>query len=1667
MKKITIGVGWLILMGCLLLAGLAGTARAVWLELRLGRRAPESAESRRGAAQAPAPAVAGDASGGAPKAAQEAKKPVPDEAARPANLRVETAMYDKTQDKVRLEFNARPDMDVLRNYVSVGPLRSGVANFSFDIQYDYDWERRSRRCRYWVDVEGDFAYRTNVVLRLREGLPAAGEFRLGALEAEKVLVFRRRDAPPRVQFATRGRYLPPCGERLLAVDSINVAKIRLGAAAIPPANIVQLLAREEGVYKKIWQDMSADSECTEDLAGKLREWEVKTTCVTNEHCITPCRLRTLPEASSNGVFLVMARSGDSERKEWFLDEEWNPNRYRLVCVTDMGLTVRQNGSQLLVWTTSLATGRPVTNGVIDVYASNNRRIGTGAIDGRGLCAIACEKDETPFAVIARAADGTDTSFLCLKDRLSLEERQLPDGVREPYLAANELTAFVWTERKIYRHGEPIFMHAILRNGTFAAPRPLPVEARLVDPSGKVVGNKSLVSDAEGAVWFDGFAVAAERPSGMWRVEVCTPGKDGKVLGQQKVSVEEFVPPQIRVTVVPKVDCPTNITFDVTAEHLFGGPAKNLACHGIVLFEDVPFSPVGWTNWSFGDETKGLNPSCRRLEETRLDGNGHAAFQAPLLAESGSPKAAVRVTGQGIVTTAGGRSACAQATDVLHCHPFYVGTDLAANVRIRQTGHPVVRVACVKPDGTRLPESRRLKVEFERVESVYSCREKDRNWVGWECERVFIPCPVATKEIETKADADVELAIPFRRMGDYRLRLTDERAGVTFAKTFWLGDCGDNEIRAPLANPANVTLSTDKAIYRPGERPRLLVKAPFAGWALLTLMREKVLSTKVFRLSGATAELVLDPVDGDWTPNVDVALNVVQTAENGGYGQTARAHGRTSIAIRRPENELPVTVATSYAYAGSGPGILKVDVSACGPAATGTTAVVTLVDEGIHSLTKWTTPAPVEHFARLRSGRLPLFDLFDNLLPVWDGDPAKICGVKTGGGGELEMLGRMSPIRSRRFRSLALWQTAVPLTDGRGSATFALPEFSGAVRVTAVAYAARAVGAGDARQKIAPKLVMEPDLPRFAAPADRFAATLSLFNRSGSAGDVAWTVEQRIEGRPPAVVATGRAALAEAASTNLSVDVAVPDRTGTLNLVFAAEGFGERHAQTIELPIRPAVAARETSRTIMLAPGETKTFTVAAGGSSPESTVRTFTMYGNRLGELVGALEFLANYPHGCLEQTASQIFPLVAAGGFLNQLQVTAEPLSNRTAYVEAGLRRVQSMIRANDFTMWPDTDYPPWDREVSLYAAHFLLAAEKNGHALNPVCRRRVGEFLRKWVFEKEPAVKAYACQILALAGTPMTDQMLTLYDGRAKLAVLSRVRLARAFALAGDRVRARELVAHGVARPDSVVEAAFTILALLELNPQDERLGVLVAYLEEKRVPSRYDWGTTRENAHALLALGAYYRHHPPAGGKPQLALVRAGGTERILVEKKPEIVRGAEPVRVENRGAGTAWLAWREIGIPAVASVTNESRTIAVTRTIRNAQGKPIGRDAVRRGDWLTVDLELKSETPQTFSDLVVVDLFPAAFEPDCGEMRPAATGNPDAKRIDWVMRADARDDRMLVFSKRFKLERGQSVRFRYLLHAVTPGRFTLPGPSVEAMYAPDVYSTCAPDQLQVLP
>lgn len=1205
----------------------------------------------------------------------------------------------------------------------------------------------------------------------------------------------------------------------------------------------------------------------------------------------------------------------------YVDSGWSSRR--IVCVTDLALHARKDGPDLIVWVTSLTNATPVAGVHVEAYSAANKPLGSAETGSDGLCRLKLDPKSCVRGIYA--AKGADSSYLALIPRMETSENY-PGGSRDPYLAPGAFEAFVWSERGIYRHDEKIFAQALLRRAPAAAASlPFPeVEFTLVSPRGRPYVSCKARPDASGAVSCSSLFVPAQQPSGTWSIQLRLPGRNGELLGERDIRIEEFVPPQIRVKLRPAAE---SNRYEIAAEHLFGGAARSLACEVAYVFDNEYFDPKGWDGWHFSEPRYLGRSDFTRLKTNVTDDNGICLFSINPPSSCGNAGQVTKVMIEATVIEDGGRPVTVRRVERRHFRPYYIGAILPDVLHVAPDGScPKVRIACVAPDGSRFAGRRQLKVELRQRWS-----EGNRKSFA----------------VETSPEGEAEVELPVDECGDWILSVSDPWAEVCFARDFWYTsyyDDDDNE--AAIARRPKLELALDRAAYRAGETPRLTVKSPFTGFALLGVHRDRTVYTEVIALTNAVSEIALRPVTPDWAPNVDVTLSVVRPL--------ARVNAAATVRVIPPE-QVPVTVKCEPVAGREG--LVAVEVSAPGA----TDAAISLVDEGIHILTNERPPDPDGWFHRARTADRSLFDIYGRLLKTVTG---KIGGAKIGGGADADLLGRISPQPTRRFRPLALFQNGLKPTNGVFRAIFDISQFAGEVRATALAWNPRAAGGAKASCKVRPALVMQPDAPRFVSPGDRFETSLFVS--------------------------------ADGIETNIFAFVTAPSEPGEMCLPFEYAFRGQIHRREILLPVRPAVAWRETN------------WVERCGAKRPrpgvvrgKDEVTSCEIVGSRAAELAAAYRWLADYPHGCLEQTSSRILPLLGVPG--------------QEEFVAAGVRRVESMLRVGHFVMWPDCSYPPWDREVSIYAAHFLVEARRAGAPVSDWAHDRVLGFLKSWASSSAEEHAAYACHTLALAGAPDRDQQNRLYDCRARLSPLARARLARAFALVGDKVRVRELMRNASA-PASVKEAAYLLLVALETGEGDADR--LATYLESTRDRAQYAWGTTGDNAHALVALGEYYRRHP------------------------------AEP--------GAAFAVWRRLELPRPEEVRDESNVIDIRREFFRLDGERVDLHDLRRGDLLVVELTLTAAESRWFSDLVVEDLFAAGLE---------YAGEEGETRPNWVMRVDPRDDRMIVFSKKFWMEKENEVKFRYRVRAVTAGEFALPGAAVEAMYAPAVRARRAPGRALV--
>lgn len=1539
-----------------------------------------------------------------------------------------------------LYFNTRPDANTAANLITVEP------PVTFTVERVDSWEGNGLALRgtfepgalYTVTLAGELTSERGDAL---------------ARDITRTVQFPERE--PALSFANEGRYLSPRGALLVPVSSVNLPYCEVSLAPVFANNLVQLAHRDAGnLYYSGW--------LVDQLAGRATTISNAIFQTPNQVAETRVDLRSLAGAEPRGVY-------------WMTIDHENVNGdSRLVVITDLGLAARVSAEGVLVWVNSLRKAQPVAGAEVVLYGADNQEISRAITDSSGLVLLPRAADDEPFVITAQLEK--DLSYLDL-NRTRVRQGREVGGV--PYLGADELEAAVFTERGVYRPGEKVMVQALVRDGQMEAPTSFPALFRVRKPDGRVFKDLPVTLDAWGAATTE-VVLPDFLPTGRYTLELALPGTF-TVLGQTVVSLEDFVPPQIRVDLeapATRLSAGQLLAYEVKSEHLFGRAASGLKVNGFVTFRMETFAPAAWKGWSFGDGEKRFVPVYRQLGGQVLDEAGRARFETESSA-AWRPPAALLAVQQAVVTESSGRTVTSYGSTPVDVYPFYLGLKLDREGTLRVGETQRVSVVAVAPDGTACADPKPLQVKLARVQ-WNSVLQRNRNGrYEWKSEREL----TVVRE-DTLAAGQPESAWPFavESTGEYLLLVSDPASGASSSLRFTAASPDQEWVEWSRENPDEVELTLDRATYRPGDTARLLIKAPFRGTALLTVESERVLERRVITLEKNTAEIEV-PVRAEYAPNVYCAVTVIRPAVAESVWSAHRAVGALALKVEPPQRRLSVALAAPAVQRPQSDLPVQVTVrDEQGGVVTGAVTVMA-VDEAICMLTQFETPDPLQVFLAQRQLGQEAFDLYRELMPVLEESVAGVSHTGGDDGGGLRR--RLSPIKANRFKPVALWQAAVNLdAEGRALVKLPVPEFSGELRLMAVAYNGRQSGLADQPVKVKRSLVVQPSLPRFLATGDRCTALVEVFNESGQA--VSLQVRVTCGGPLQAEVAEQALELAAGAARVVEVPLLAGSVPGKALCTIEVAGSADAFRETLELAVRPFSGLQVQSRFEQVAAGATLDLTPPTNWV-PASVGQTVWVSGQPSLKLGRALDYVLHYPYGCLEQTVSGAFPLLYAADLANRILPQSSAHDDLAGFVQAGVLRVLSMQQGDgSFALWPRERGT--DAGASLYAAHFLVEARK---AAYPVPADRVDAALdwlrarldRPVITDADPSnavwsndqqERAYACFVLALAGRPDHGWNARLREQAAHLRYAARVHVASALLLSGEPRQAAELLGQlglPVARPrdiggllnSEVRDAALLLSAWLDLDPQHAAVPQLVHFLEQRQRDGH--WGTTQDNALALLALGKYAQRMPPETAAFTGSLLLPDGHTRALSSTQ-EVQVTREPgaggvLRVSNQGPGPLYVAMRHEGV-STATEPEVDHGVQVRRSYLTIRGEPMEVDDLEQGELVIVQLTVDTEG-RALDNLAIEELLPAGWEIENPNLATAQQFAWITEKSDWLRSRDLRDDRLLLFTG-YLNGRGT---FYYAARAVTPGTFTYPPVTVACMYAPEIRSVSGGREVNVIP
>ena len=326
----------------------------------------------------------------------------------------------------------------------------------------------------------------------------------------------------------------------------------------------------------------------------------------------------------------------------------------------------------------------------------------------------------------------------------------------------------------------------------------------------------------------------------------------------------------------------------------------------------------------------------------------------------------------------------------------------------------------------------------------------------------------------------------------------------------------------------------------------------------------------------------------------------------------------------------------------------------------------------------------------------------------------------------------------------------------------------------------------------------------------------------------------------------------------------------------------------------------------------------------------------------------------------------------------------------------------------------------------------------------------------------KAYSYYVLARIGEVKASSLRYFAESQA-LQIRTRLglgQLAAALALVGERERAEGLFEQAIAkrRPKraaiqdygSDLRDGAAIAALLaEVGDGGTRAQRLASALE--KAFDRRAYFNTQEEAWLVLAT-----HALSTGKGTELQIALADGSRLMQDQAYRRSFSAADldaDFVVENQGEGPIRLITATRAVPATP-LPPAAEGFTLTRTFFRPDGSFATPEAVRQNDRFVVLLEGKAVNDRE-QQALVVDLLPAGFEIE----NPALGGEAEKAAFSFLPQLSetaftaARNDR---FVAALDLTPGQSFAVAYLVRAVTPGRYSLPGSFVEDMYRPQYHA-----------
>ena len=1341
-------------------------------------------------------------------------------------------------------------------------------------------------------------------------------------------------------------------------------------------------------------------------------------------------------------------------KEYNYEGEWgDPNGYyyynyvetkKNIVVSDLAVTAKMGRNDIVdVYVYQISDAKPATGAQVKAYNFQRQELAKGSVDAQGHVQLQCPNrpafvvatDKKGSKSVIKLSDGNALSY----SRFNIYGEAIEKGV----------SAFAYSNRGVWRPGDDLQLNLMLNDFESSIPADYPVVLEVLDATGRLYAKQVNTKPLNDIYCFTVPTNVADE-TGLWTARF----KVGTSTITKNLRVETVKPNRLEIKFeLPEVvSLSKNERVNLVSRWLNGMKANGLKAEVDAKVREGVTSFKNFANYTFVNETQSFETQELALFSGNLNSEGVANVGfGPLndlyAAQMMNGTFTVKVFEQG------GDFSIASFQTKLSPYQRYVGVELpevtAKYGSYYDTGKDwKFNIAMVSENGTAYNSAVALEYALYKMDSYWWWSSEDE----WSLQRYAsgtYKAPVQGGNLTCSGTTSVTINIPDEKWGNYLLVVNDRQGGNMFAKVISF-DWGYGHSSSESGAPAQLSMKTTADSYQVGDKIVVTFPANDQAKALVTVeANDRVLQTLLVENLGSEGKVEITATE-EMIPNVYVYVALIQP-HDANNDMPIRLYGVVPVKVEnkklqlQPNIQVPETANTKKQ--------LEVKVSeGAGQAMTYTLAVV---DEGILGLTNFSTPNPYGYFNSKQALSVRTWDNYANIVDAFSGEMGSVYAI--GGDGILNQ----EITLDKRFKAYAVTLGPFELKAGQTNThSFEVPQCSGALRFMVVAKGnGKAFGSAEKRMTVVDPINLYPSAPRVVAPGDELSLKVQVQAPTMKNKTLQVKFDNKnlepVGALPTTVQIDGNGEGLIVVKTN------IPKTLGNAEMKVSVMGDGYTAESLTEMPIRMPYAERRNTITKEIEAGQTVTvpFNLAGMAGTQQGNITVSTLLPV---DLFGRIDYLMDYPHGCLEQMTSKAFPQLYLNYFIELSDKEKDDMRNNIDMAITNLKSYQKSD--NSMTNWVGGRYTdPW---TEIYALHFLVEANKEGYnvpqyfldGLLGYQANRAKQWKNNPDYKQGETIQAYRLFVLALAGKAEMGAMNRFKELEMNYD-LTKALTAGAFALTGKTNIAQNLLpvmeegkmmsdyytSFGSRARDLAFYTYVQMLCDVDQATVQNNINTVCRMISGDR------WMDTQSTAFSLFVLGKYAEKMNVANSNLS-ATVKVNGEERTLNSNMASVGYafvpkvGSNAVEIKNNGDQKMIANIFTKTSVAEYDMNEGGNLIKMSVNYYDKSGAPANLAALNAGTDLRVQITVQNPSEYQVTELALSYYLPSGWELVNERVNGEMTGNEGAKHL------DLRDDRAYFY---FDLMPGQKKTFTLKANATYEGNYMIPAVRCEDMYNAEIY------------